>query len=309
MGDLAPGQRLDQFEVTSLLAKSGMATLYRARDTTNGHDVVLKVPHLEYAADLVFHERFRREEDIGQRLDHPGVVKVLPVDPKSRLYLAMEFIDGETLRERLRREKRLSIGEAVRIAIAIADTLEYLHEHGVVHRDLKPENVMLLPDGSVKLLDFGIALDTTQRRMEWSGFSQTVGTPDYMAPEQIQGHPGDARIDIYALGVIVYEMLAGRVPFGPDADRNEPPTPLRQLRPDVSPALERVVMRAMASDPHRRAERALEFRDALAHPASVMVASVVTTRPLLDRLGRGTLLAAGLAGLVLYAVLFLLLAR
>src|SRR5262249_58724639 len=110
------------------------------------------------------------------------------------------------------REGRLPVAEAVRLGIAIADVLEYIHSNGIVHRDLKPENVMVLPPGGVKLLDFGIALDASQRRIDWSGLSQTVGTPDYMAPEQVRGRPGDARTDLYALGAILYEALAGTVP-------------------------------------------------------------------------------------------------
>src|SRR5438128_3222249 len=131
----APGDALDQYELLDVVARSGMATIFRARDRENGHVVALKVPHLQYASDLVLHERFRREEEIGQRLDHPAVIKVLRPRQKSRLYLAMEYVDGELLRERLRREGRLSIEEAVAIGIQIADVLVYLHEQGVVHRD------------------------------------------------------------------------------------------------------------------------------------------------------------------------------
>src|SRR5689334_15408583 len=122
MPDLGPGDRLDQFEVIDVLAKSGMATVYRARDEATGDTVVLKVPHLEFASDIVFNERFRREDDIGRRLSHPGVVRVLAPATKSRLYLPMEYVAGESLRARLKREGRLPVQEAVRIAIAVADT-------------------------------------------------------------------------------------------------------------------------------------------------------------------------------------------
>src|SRR5262249_52597969 len=155
--ELAPGQTLDQYDLLDVIARSGMATVFRARDREGGRTVVVKVPHLEYEADLVFHERFLREEQIGQRLDHPAVIKVLKPREKSRVYLAMEYAEGELLSERLARESPLPIAAALDIAKQIADALVYLHENNVVHRDLKPANIMLQPNGRVKLIDFGIA--------------------------------------------------------------------------------------------------------------------------------------------------------
>jgi len=305
MGDLAPGETVDQYQVLDVIARSGMATIFRARDLENGHTVALKVPHLQYASDMVFHERFKREEEIGQRLDHPAVIKVFQPREKSRLYLAMEYVDGELLRDRLRRERRLPIETAVALAIAIADALAYLHDHGVVHRDLKPENIMVTADGRVKLVDFGIALDTTLRKMTWAGLSQTVGTPDYMAPEQVKGKRGDARSDLYALGVILYEMLTGETPFQGDnvyaamrAKLQDDPTPPRRLRPDISPALEEIILHALERDPRDRPESALELREALAHPDSVVLtgrASRQRPKPRMPRWVR-TLLAIAAAG-------------
>jgi len=305
MGDLAPGETVDQYQVLDVIARSGMATIFRARDLENGHTVALKVPHLQYASDMVFHERFKREEEIGQRLDHPAVIKVFQPREKSRLYLAMEYVDGELLRDRLRRERRLPSETAVALAIAIADALAYLHDHGVVHRDLKPENIMVTADGRVKLVDFGIALDTTLRKMTWAGLSQTVGTPDYMAPEQVKGKRGDARSDLYALGVILYEMLTGETPFQGDnvyaamrAKLQDDPTPPRRLRPDISPALEEIILHALERDPRDRPESALELREALAHPDSVVLtgrASRQRPKPRIPRWVR-TLLAIAAAG-------------
>ena len=315
MGDLAPGETVDQYQVLDVIARSGMATIFRARDLENGHTVALKVPHLQYASDMVFHERFKREEEIGQRLDHPAVIKVFQPREKSRLYLAMEYVDGELLRDRLRRERRLPSETAVALAIAIADALAYLHDHGVVHRDLKPENIMVTADRRVKLVDFGIALDTTLRKMTWAGLSQTVGTPDYMAPEQVKGKRGDARSDLYALGVILYEMLTGETPFQGDnvyaamrAKLQDDPTPPRRLRPDISPALEEIILHALERDPRDRPESALELREALAHPESVVItgrAARQRPKPTMPRWLRTLLAVAGAVaayGLLVWAL-------
>jgi serine/threonine-protein kinase len=278
--DLLPGQVLDQYQVIDVLARSGMASIYRARDLDDGRTVVLKVPYPQYEGDIVFHERFRREENIGLRLNHPAVIKVFRPRIKSRVYLVLEYVEGETLRERLERERdlrgvaRLPVATAVRVAIAIAEAVAYLHAHGVIHRDLKPENVMLTPEGGVKLMDFGIALDRSARRVTWgAGLSQVTGTPDYMAPEQIQGKRGDERADIYSIGVILYEMLTGAPPF-PQANLyaamqqkvQESAPALRRVRPETSPALEQVVLRAVARDPRARPPSAATLAEWLAHP-------------------------------------------
>src|SRR5438552_1528414 len=220
-----------------------------------------------------------REEEVAELVvAHPTVIKLLRPRQKSRLYLAMEYVEGELLRERLRREGRLPVADAVELGIKIADALVYLHGQGVVHRDLKPENIMLTADGSVKLMDFGIALDATQGDLTWSGLSPSVGTPEYMAPEQVRARHGDERTDLYSLGVILYEMLTGKVPWSGDsaqqvmhAKLEEDPTPPRALRPEIPPALEEVVLHALERRPERRPESALELREALAHLDSVVI--------------------------------------
>lgn len=316
MGEPGAGDRIDQYDLEEEIARSGMATVFRARDRDDGRVVVLKIPHLQFASDIAFNERFHREEHIGQRLDHPAIIKVLTPREKSRLYLAMEHVDGEELRERMRREGPLPIATAVEFAIQIADALTYLHGHGVVHRDLKPENIMVTPDGRVKLMDFGIALDETLRKVTWSGLSQTFGTPDYMAPEQVKGKRGDARSDLYSLGAILYEMLTGRPPFGGpnvyaamQAKLRERPPPPRRLRAEIPPALEEIVLNMLEREPHQRPESALEVREALAHPDSVVIRNRAAAERRLERLPPWArrslmLLAAVLGYLILVGVLF-----
>jgi eukaryotic-like serine/threonine-protein kinase len=310
MADLAPGATLDQYQLESVIARGGMATIFRARDLDDGHTVALKVPHLEFASDLVFHRRFEREETIGQRLANGAVVRVLRPRTKSRLYLVMEYVEGESLRDRLHREGRLPVPSAVALGIEIADALVYIHAHGIVHRDLKPDNIMLTANG-VKLMDFGIALDESVGDLTWSGLSSAVGTPEYMAPEQVRARSGDERSDLYSLGVILYEMLTGAPPWTGKrpqvimrAKLEEYPVPPRELRPEIPPAVEEVVLQMLERAPHRRPESALEVREALAHPESVILTGRAARRRR-HRLSRRVRTLLTLVGtLVAYGVLF-----
>jgi serine/threonine protein kinase len=276
MADLSVGDRLDRYELTELLARSGMASVFKARDTATQEVVALKLPHLHFESDVVFHERFKREQEIGQRLDHPGIVKVFPAGKRSRKYIAMELVEGVSLRALLDAEKRLPVGRALDFAKQLAKALVYLHANGVVHRDLKPENVIVLADDELKLLDFGIALDDAARRITWFGLSATLGTPDYMAPEQISGRRGDVRTDIYALGSMLFEMLTGEPPFvGGNAQTllrakaNEDPRSPRQLVPQLDPKLEDIVLHAIERVPADRFARANDFLTALSDPSQV----------------------------------------
>ncbi len=274
MREVAAGDRIDQYEVVESLARSGMASIFKARDTATGEMVALKVPHLQFESDVVFFERFQREEEIGQRLDHPNVIKFLRPRHKSRMYVAMELVEGQSLRALL--GKPLPYARALAIATQIAEALEHMHERGVVHRDMKPENVLLTPAGQVKIVDFGIALDQSSRRLTWVGLSNTIGTPDYIAPEQIGGRRGDARTDVYALGTILYEMLTGNLPFsGPNAlammraKTEDEPRPLTYFVPDVDPHLEAIVLKAIERVPRDRYQSASELLRDLRNPSAV----------------------------------------
>ena len=217
MAALRPGDQLSHYRIEELVARSGMASIYRATDMHNGRPVAIKVPHPDMEADPVLFDRFMREIEIGEKLDHPGVMKVLDHGEPGQVYMVMEWVEGRLLRRVLSESRKLPVERACRMVIAICDALDYIHRNGVVHRDLKPENIMIGKDDAIKLIDFGIAGKAGSRRLTFGKLSQIAGTPDYISPEQVKGKRGDGRSDIYALGVILYEMLTGAVPFeGPN---------------------------------------------------------------------------------------------
>jgi serine/threonine protein kinase len=293
MREAIVGERLDQYELTELLARSGMASIFKATDPRSGATVALKVPHMQYESDIAFYQRFEREEKIGQKLEHPNIVRVLRPDSKSRMYLVMEYVEGSSLRAIIGRRKRLPVAEALDIARQICRALVYLHENGIVHRDLKPENVLLTGGGQVKLIDFGIARDEDARRLTWAGLSSTIGTPDYMAPEQVRGRRGDARTDIYSLGTMLYEMITGELPYtGANAHAvmrakmDEDPRPPREVLPDIDPGIEEIILRAIDRSPRERYASAAEMLADLEDPSKVVPRdrSERPSRPLLQKL-------------------------
>jgi len=279
MNSLHTGDKLDHYRIENVAARSGMASIFRATDEHTGQPVAIKIPHPEMEADPVFYDRFLREQEIGEKLDHPGVMKVLPNRDHSQFYMAMEWVNGRLLRQILNEQGKFPAEKAISITREIASALEYIHSRGVVHRDLKPENIMVDAQGHIKLIDFGIAANVGSKRLTFAKFSQTMGTPDYISPEQVKGKRGDARSDIYALGVMLYEMLTGKVPFtGPNAfvimnDRLlNNPVPPREIDASISPQLQEIIYRALEREPAKRYASAREFAHDLAHPEQVGVA-------------------------------------
>jgi serine/threonine protein kinase len=265
------GTQIDSYRIEEVVARSGMASIFRAVDLRDNRVVALKIPHPDMEADPILFDRFQRESGIGERLNHPGVMRVFGGESRSRVYMVMEWCDGRLLR-RILSEGRISQDRAIRIAINVLEALEYIHENGVVHRDLKPENIMVGMDDNIKLIDFGIAGDAAAKRLTYANFTATLGTADYISPEQVKGKRGDGRSDIYSMGVILYEMLTGKPPFTGDSpleimnDRLlNYPVPPSVVEPTISPQLQEVLYRALERDPKNRYANARDFAHDLEH--------------------------------------------
>ena len=278
MNPVHAGDQIDHYQIEQLVARGGMASIYRGTDTRTGRAVAIKIPHPEMECDPIFFERFHRESDIGAKLDHPGVMKVFVDEDRARVYMVMEWVDGRLLRRAMSEQRKFPPERAVKITLHILDALGYIHSHGVVHRDLKPENIMIDADDHIKLIDFGIAGNAGSRRITFAKLSNTMGTPDYISPEQVKGKRGDARTDLYAMGVMLYEMLTGKVPFqgpNPFAIMNDRllnnPTPPREIDPNISPQLQEIIYRAIERDPKNRYPNTSELVRDLQHPEQVGV--------------------------------------
>jgi eukaryotic-like serine/threonine-protein kinase len=271
-----PGDLIaDRFELEELVGTGGMSTVFRARDAQLGRRVAIKILHERFADDPEYLERFRREARAVAQLSHPNIVTVIDRgDDGGRQYIVFEHVEGENLKELVQRTGRLPVRRALELALPVAQGLAFAHEQGLVHRDVKPQNVLLSREGEVKVTDFGIARSLHVEH----GVTQTgtvLGTGEYLAPEQASGDPVSAATDVYSLGVVLWELLAGEVPFAGEnfvavalRHINEPLPSLREQRPDVSPRLAAAVERALAKDPARRfpsmAAVATELRACLA---------------------------------------------
>jgi serine/threonine-protein kinase len=271
LDSIEAGSQIDHYRIEAPVARSGMASIFRALDLDDNKQVALKIPHPDMEADPVLFDRFQRESAIGEKLDHPGVMRVYGGEKRSRIYMVMEWCEGRLLRQILA-EGRITRERAIRIAVNVLDALEYIHKNGVVHRDLKPENIMVDANDNIKLIDFGIAGDSAAKRLTYAKFTATLGTAEYISPEQVKGKRGDGRSDIYAMGVILYEMLTGKPPFSgstPMEVMNDRllnyPMPPTIADPSISPELQEVLYRALEREPQNRYASAREFAHDLQH--------------------------------------------
>lgn len=315
----APGRTIDgRFHLLEEIGRGGMSVVFKGRDLANGGDTVaVKVPLPEFSSGLGAWSLFQREAEIGLRLTHPSIVRFVGPPSKNREYVVTEYVAGTTLASRIGKGRRLPEPDALRIMSQVCSAVEYLHGEGFVHYDIKPGNVILCPDGSLRLIDFGTAHEAVRARFTLSAPAPPFATSDYMAPEQIRRRRGQTRVDVYALGAMLYEMLTGHTPFEGDdpylvasaREIGDPPAP-RSLCAEITEPVEEIVLRALRRDPTERFASVAAMRAAIDAPLSLPLAHlaerlvpVTPRRRLLRRLRfaaiTGLVPIAGLIGLFL----------
>lgn len=260
------GKKLDgRYEITELIGVGGMADVYKATDVVDHKTVAVKILKKEFAENEEFLRRFRNESKAIAVLSHPNIVKIYDVGFSDKIqYIVMEYIDGITLKEYMENEKVLSWKDSVHFVLQILRALQHAHSRGIVHRDIKPQNIMMFPDGTIKVMDFGIA--KFAREQGKTATDQAIGTVHYISPEQARGDVTDAKSDVYSVGVMLYEMLTGKKPFDTDnpvtiavmhmqAKAERP----RNINPDIPIGLEEIILHAMVKDPAHRYQTAQEM--------------------------------------------------
>ncbi len=263
------GRVVGSYRLIDKLGDGGMGAVYKGVDEMIGREVAIKMLRPDIARQPEILERFRAEAVTLAKLNHQGIATLYNFFREGDEYfMAMEFVPGCTLENELQRQGRIASGQAVEIAAKALEAIEHAHQLGILHRDIKPANIMLTPSGTVKMTDFGIARVLGAARMTREG--RIVGTLEYIAPERVKGQEADHRSDLYSLGIVLYEMLAGRLPFEATTDYDlmrahleQTPPPLAGVQAACPPALEQVMLRALAKDPEQRFATAVEFRDAL----------------------------------------------
>ncbi|HTO93279.1 MAG TPA: serine/threonine-protein kinase [Bacteroidota bacterium] len=269
------GDQFDHYQIRAHIAQGGMSNIYRAYDLLAGKEVALKIPDRAMIGDPAQYERFQRELEVMRTLHHPAIQRGLASGQYNNTpYLVTELVTGESLRDVIQRTAPLAPEAATALIRKVADGLSHCHDNDIIHRDLKPENILITEGGQPVILDFGLALTKGSHRVTYANLSATAGTPEYMAPEQIEGARGDRRTDLYALGIIYYELLTGKTPFSGDNPlavmaQHLNAVPPRLDRQGVSPALAAVVARCLARNPDDRyADMQTLIRD-LDNPAAV----------------------------------------
>jgi serine/threonine-protein kinase len=260
------GEFVYGYEIVEPLGSGAICQTYKAVGP-NGKFVTMKVPSLAMVGDASTYERFLREAKIGKQLVHPAIPRTLSLFENCEApCLVLEYVEGQTLRSILADHAPFSLEEASWIIRQLASALIYLHNHGVYHRDLKPENVLLDSSGRVHIIDFGIALLEGARRVTWRNLSDVLGTPDYISPEQIQGKRGDARSDLYSLGIMFYEMMTATTPFSGDNPTEvmnlhltTAPAAPGKLNPAIHPNIEAIILKTIRKNPKERYQTAEEF--------------------------------------------------
>jgi len=276
---------LDHYRIDSLAARGGMADIFRATDMRSTRVVAIKVPRPELVNDGALVKSFAREARILEKFDHPGIVRVMREPGHDRPYMVMEWVKGRLLRDILNEQGKLPEDRAVHIALSICDALEHIHRRGVIHLDLKPENIMVDGEDRATIIDFGIARTRASRRLTFAAGSMTMGTADYISPERVKEKRGDRRSDLYALGMILYEMLSGELPFSGlnplvvmNARLLNDPPAVRTVNPVISAQLEEIICRALERDLKKRYASAQDFASDLRNESEVGTPRHLRTR-------------------------------
>jgi serine/threonine-protein kinase len=263
----------DRYELGEVLGYGGMAEVLRGRDMRLGRDVAVKTLRVDLAREQSFQSRFRREAQSAASLNHPAIVAVYDtgenmLDGVAVPYIVMEYVDGRTLRDILKTDRYIMPTRALEITAEVLKALDYSHRNGIIHRDIKPGNVMLTRSGDVKVMDFGIARALAASTATVTQTAAVIGTAQYLSPEQARGEPVDPRSDVYSTGCLLYELLTGTPPFTGDSavavayqHVREDPVPPSRINRDVSPAIDAIVLKAMAKNPANRYQSAAEMRE------------------------------------------------